>query len=254
MNNHQPIAPNPNSMLRAERVSRTYADGSVTALDDVSLDVLRGQYVAIMGPSGSGKSTLLNLLGALDRPTAGEIYFENQPLSLWSNLDEFRSQKLGFVFQSFYLLPTLTALENVQIPMFEGTLPPAERVSRAKELLEAVGMSHRANHMPLKLSVGERQRVAIARSLANKPALLLADEPTGNLDSRSGAAVLDLFDELHQKHGMTIVVITHGFEVADRAERVIWIRDGHVLQDGESHEPPAELDSIRAPSQRVAKT
>jgi putative ABC transport system ATP-binding protein len=138
--------------------------------------------------------------------------------------------------------------------MFEGTLPPAERVKRAKELLEAVGMSHRADHMPMKLSVGERQRVAIARSLANQPALLLADEPTGNLDSRSGASVLDLFDELHQKLGMTIVVITHGFEVADRAERVIWIRDGHVLQDGESHEPPKELDSFRAPSQRAART
>jgi putative ABC transport system ATP-binding protein len=238
-------SPNPNSLLRAERVSRTYSDGSVTALDDVSLDILRGQYVAIMGPSGSGKSTLLNLLGALDRPTSGEIYFENQPLSSWRNLDEFRSQKLGFVFQSFYLLPTLTAVENVQIPMFETTLPATERVKRAHELLDAVGMSHRANHMPLKLSVGERQRVAIARSLANKPSLLLADEPTGNLDSRSGAAVLDLFDELHRQRGMTVVVITHGMEVADRAERVIWIRDGHVLQDGESHEPPVEMDSFR---------
>ena len=254
MNNHQPAAANPSSVLRAERVSRTYSDGSVTALDDVSLDVLRGQYVAIMGPSGSGKSTLLNLLGALDRPTTGEIYFENQPLSAWKNLDEFRSQKLGFVFQSFFLLPTLTALENVQIPMFEGTLPLSERVARAKELLEAVGMSHRASHLPMTLSVGERQRVAIARSLANNPALLLADEPTGNLDSRSGAAVLDLFDELHQQRGMTLVVITHGAEVADRAERVVWIRDGHVLQDGESHQPPAEFDSFRAHPKHPAKT
>ena len=218
----------------------------------MSLDILKGQYAAIMGPSGSGKSTLLNLLGALDRPSSGEIYFENQPLSSWKNLDEFRSQKLGFVFQSFYLLPTLTALENVQIPMFETRVPPAARIERAKELLEAVGMSHRANHLPLKLSVGERQRVAIARALANRPALLLADEPTGNLDSRSGAAVLDLFDDLHQKHGMTLVVITHGMEVADRAERVIWIRDGHVLQDGESHQPPAELDTFRSHSSRGA--
>jgi putative ABC transport system ATP-binding protein len=251
---HPPDAPNPNSVLRADRISRTYDDGSVTALDAVSLDILRGQYVAIMGPSGSGKSTLLNLLGALDRPTAGEIYFENRPLSQWHDLDGFRSQKLGFVFQSFYLLPTLTALENVQVPMFETSVPRRQRIERAKELLEAVGMSHRMNHLPLKLSVGERQRVAIARSLANHPTLLLADEPTGNLDSRSGAAVLDLFDELHQQHGMTIVVITHGMEVADRAERIIWIRDGHVLQDGESHEPPAELDSFRSHPKRVAKT
>ena len=241
---------NSNSLLRAERISRTYSDGSVKALEDVSLEILRGQYVAIMGPSGSGKSTLLNLLGALDKPTSGEIYFEDQPLSSWKNLDEFRSKKLGFVFQSFYLLPTLTAVENVQIPMFEGTLPPAERVKKAKELLEAVGMSHRADHLPLKLSVGERQRVAIARSLANEPALLLADEPTGNLDSRSGASVLDLFDELHRQRGMTVVVITHGMEVADRAERVIWIRDGRILQDGESHEPPVEMDSFRAHAKR----
>jgi putative ABC transport system ATP-binding protein len=169
-------------------------------------------------------------------------------------LDEFRSQKLGFVFQSFYLLPTLTALENVQIPMFETSLPAAQRVDRAKELLNAVGMSHRANHLPLKLSVGERQRVAIARSLANNPSLLLADEPTGNLDSRSGASVLDLFDELHRQRGMTLVVITHGMEVADRAERVVWIRDGQVLQDGESHEPPAALDSFRMHAKREART
>lgn len=250
----QPVTANPDSVLRAENVSRTYDDGSVTALDHVSLDIHRGQYVAIMGPSGSGKSTLLNLLGALDRPSSGEIYFENQPLSQWRNLDEFRAHKLGFVFQSFYLLPTLTVLENVQVPMFETALPRRQRVERAKELIEAVGMSHRLNHLPLKLSVGERQRVAIARALANRPALLLADEPTGNLDSRSGSAVLDLFDELHQQHGMTIVVITHGMEVADRAERIIWIRDGHVLQDGESHEPPAELDVFRSHAKRVAKT
>jgi putative ABC transport system ATP-binding protein len=253
MNNQESTSSTtPSSVLRAEHISRTYSDGSVKALDDVSLEILKGQYVAIMGPSGSGKSTLLNLLGALDRPTSGEIYFENQPLSGWKNLDEFRSQKLGFVFQSFYLLPTLTALENVQIPMFEGTLPLPKRIERAKELLDAVGMSHRANHMPLKLSVGERQRVAIARSLANNPALLLADEPTGNLDSRSGAAVLDLFDDLHTKQGVTLVVITHGMEVADRAERIIWIRDGHVLKDGESHEPPEELDSFRARAKRGA--
>lgn len=216
-------------LLRVEELTRTYDDGEVKALDHVSLEIRRGEYVAIMGPSGSGKSTLLNLLGALDRPTSGEIYFEGVPLSQLKNLDEFRSRKIGFVFQSFYLLPTLTALENVQIPMFEGTLPPAERAAKARKLLESVGMSHRAHHLPNKLSVGERQRVAIARSLANDPSLLLADEPTGNLDSRNGAEVLDLFDHLHRNLGMTLVIITHSNEVAERAERTIWIRDGHVM-------------------------
>src|SRR5579871_6382659 len=145
-------------ILRVDRVGRTYADGSVTALKEVSLEIRRGEYVAIMGPSGSGKSTLLNLLGTLDRPTTGELYFEDQPLSRLPDLDGFRSRKIGFVFQSFYLLPTLTAVENVQIPMFETSLPAAARAKRAAELLGQVGMTHRANHLPMKLSVGERQR------------------------------------------------------------------------------------------------
>jgi putative ABC transport system ATP-binding protein len=219
------------AVLRVDHVSRTYPDGAVTALEDVSLEIRRGEYVAIMGPSGSGKSTLLNLLGTLDRPTSGEIYFEDQPLSRLRDLDGFRSKKIGFVFQSFYLLPTLTAVENVQIPMFETSLPAPVRARRAAELLGQVGMSHRANHLPMKLSVGERQRVAIARALANEPQLLLADEPTGNLDSHSGADVLDLFDNLHRERGVTIVVITHSMEVAERAERIVWIRDGHLSEE-----------------------
>jgi putative ABC transport system ATP-binding protein len=222
------------SVLKVENVSRVYADGEVTALADVSLEINRGEYVAIMGPSGSGKSTLLNLLGALDRPTTGEIYFEGQPLSKLADLDRFRSQKLGFVFQSFYLLPTLTAVENVQVPMFETKMNGKERIARANELLSAVGMSHRANHLPAKLSVGERQRVAIARSLANEPSMLLADEPTGNLDSKSGNDVLALFDGLHRDHQMTLVVITHSAEVARRAERIVSIRDGRIVSDESS--------------------
>ena len=161
---------------------------------------------------------------------AAKSIFEEQPLSALRDLDKFRSQKIGFVFQSFYLLPTLTAVENVQIPMFEGPLRAAARAKRAAELLEAVGMSHRAKHLPMQLSVGERQRVAIARSLANNPQMLLADEPTGNLDSRSGAGVLELFDQLHRERGMTLIVITHSLEVAERAERIIWIRDGHIAE------------------------
>jgi putative ABC transport system ATP-binding protein len=215
-------------LLRVETVSRTYDDGDVHALDNVSLSVRRGEYLAIMGPSGSGKSTLLNLLGALDRPTRGEIYYAGEPLSHIANLDRFRARTLGFVFQSFYLLPTLTALENVQIPMFEGPLPARQRAERAAELLNMVGLSPRARHLPAKLSVGERQRVAIARALANDPQLLLADEPTGNLDSAAGGTVLDLFDRLHREQGLTLIVITHGQEVAARAERTVWIRDGHL--------------------------
>jgi ABC-type lipoprotein export system ATPase subunit len=216
--------------LMVENASRLYDDGSVRALADVSLTVGRGEYLAIMGPSGSGKSTLLNLLGALDRPTTGEVYFEGQPLRNVSNLDHFRASTLGFIFQSFHLLPTLTALENVQIPMFESALRSRARVEKAAKLLDSVGLSDRAGHLPQKLSVGERQRVAIARALANDPKLILADEPTGNLDSASGNMILDLFDLLHQKQGLTLVMITHDPHVAGRAQRTVWIRDGR-LQD-----------------------
>ena len=228
MSNSQP----PTSILRAEHISRIYPDGEVTALVDVSLNILRGEYVAIMGPSGSGKSTLLNLLGALDRPTEGEVYFEDEAMSSCPRLDRIRSRKIGFVFQSFYLLPTLTALENVQIPMFECRTTSREREARAHELLAAVGLGHRERHLPSQLSVGQRQRVAIARALANSPPLLLADEPTGNLDSRAGAEVLALFDQLQQERGLTLVVITHSQEVADRAGRVLHILDGRLLPCG----------------------
>lgn len=215
-------------LLQVVRVSRTYDDGSVQALTDVSLSISRGEYLAIMGPSGSGKSTLLHLLGTLDQPTSGDIIFEGRPINELSDPDRFRASTLGFVFQSFYLLPTLTALENVQIPMFESALGARQRAEKAAALLSLVGMSHRSSHLPAKLSVGERQRVAIARALANDPKLLLADEPTGNLDTPSGNVVLDLFDRLHRERGLTLVVITHDDQVAARAERTIWIRDGRV--------------------------
>jgi putative ABC transport system ATP-binding protein len=215
-------------MISVVNVSRTYDDGTVQALANVSLAIQQGEYLAIMGPSGSGKSTLLNLLGALDHPTSGEVVFQGQPMNRLANLDHFRASTLGFVFQSFYLLPTLTALENVQIPMFESSLGRRQRVEKASELLALVGMSHRSKHLPSKLSVGERQRVAVARALANDPKLLLADEPTGNLDSPSGKVVLDLFDRLHRERGLTLVVITHDAQVAARAQRTVWIRDGKI--------------------------
>jgi putative ABC transport system ATP-binding protein len=221
-------------LLRTEGLTKTYPDGRVNALIDVSLGIRQGEYLAIMGPSGSGKSTLLNLLGALDQPTAGDVYFEGRPLRELGDLDRFRSEKIGFVFQSFYLLPTLTALENVQIPMFEGRLGAAARARKAGELLESVGMSHRETHLPAQLSVGERQRVAIARALANDPVLLLADEPTGNLDSHTAAEVLALFASLHRKRGMALAVVTHSHEVAERAQRVIRLRDGRLIENGSS--------------------
>ncbi len=216
------------ALLGAHDVSKTYPDGQVHALTQVTFTVDRGEYVAIMGPSGSGKSTLLHLLGALDLPDSGEVRFENQPLAVWGSLDRFRSQKIGFVFQAFYLLPTLTALENVQLPMFEGRLSRARREARAEELLDFVGLASRRHHRPGQLSVGQRQRVAVARALANDPPIVLADEPTGNLDSDTAAELLDLFQRLRQERGLTLVLITHSAEVARQADRIVVLRDGRI--------------------------
>jgi len=214
-------------ILRATDLVRTYSDGDVRALRGVSLSVRPKESVAIVGPSGCGKSTLLHLLGGLDRPTSGEVFYEGKALSTL-DLDDFRAREVGFVFQSFYLLPTLTAQENVQVPMFEAAGPRAERVERAARLLDEVGLSHRRNQRPQKLSVGERQRVAIARALANEPKLLLADEPTGNLDSVNQAEVLQLLGRLREERGLTLVVVTHSPDVAGAADRVIRMRDGKI--------------------------
>ncbi len=218
-------------LLRMESIGREYPDGNVTALADINLTIDVGEYVAIMGPSGSGKSTLLNILGTLDRPTSGEVYFRGDPISAMKDTDRIRSRQIGFIFQSFLLLPTLSSVQNVQVPMFEGPLPAAGRQQKALELLDLVGMQHRADHRPNQLSVGERQRVAIARALANDPSLLLADEPTGNLDSRTGEAILNLFDGLHRERGLTLIVVTHSNDVGERAERLIRISDGKVVED-----------------------
>jgi ABC-type lipoprotein export system ATPase subunit len=225
--NESPVKPSP--LLRAEGLTKTYPDGEVQALRGVSLDVERNEAVAIMGPSGCGKSTLLHLLGGLDRPTGGEIYFRGTPLSRIDR-DQYRAREIGFVFQSFHVLGTLSAVENVQVPMFETMLGRRQRVERAEALIEQVGLAHRRNHRPMHLSVGERQRVAIARALANEPTLLLADEPTGNLDSRSQNEVLQLLDDLRQRQGLTLIIITHSPEVAAAAQRVIQMRDGRVLE------------------------
>lgn len=218
-------------ILEAVNVGRHYPDGQVRALQNVDLSIPRGQFLAITGPSGSGKSTLLYLLGAVDEPTSGEIRFEGCPLRSIPDKAALRAGKIGFIFQSFLLLPTLTALENVQLPMFEGKLCARERSNRAASLLASVGMGHRADHIPAALSVGERQRVAIARALANDPVLLLADEPTGNLDSARSREILDLLSALHRERRVTIVIAGHNAEIAARAERILDLRDGRIVHD-----------------------
>ncbi len=224
-------ATNDEPLLCCKHVSKHYDDGDVAAIVELDLAIMPGEYVAVMGPSGCGKSTLLNMLGALDLPTSGEVYFEGQPLSGLRTVDRLRAEKIGFVFQAFHLLPTLTAIENVQLPMFETALSARQRELKARELLDSVKMGHRRKHLPSKLSAGERQRVAIARALANDPILLLADEPTGNLDSRTGEEVMAMFDDMHRRRRMTLVVVTHSQEVADKSQRLIRMRDGRVVSD-----------------------
>lgn len=224
----------PNRMFEVHNASKVYRDGQVRALDSVSLSIEEGEFVAIMGPSGCGKSTLLNMIGALDLPTEGDIFFRGKSLSKLASLDQLRAREIGFVFQSFYLLPNLTAEENVQLPMFEGKLPSDERAKRAKELLARVGLADRASHLPNQLSNGQKQRVAIARALANDPAAVLADEPTGALDSKSGAEVMQLLVKLNLEHGTTLVVVTHDQSIADQSRRVVRMLDGRIAEFNQS--------------------
>jgi putative ABC transport system ATP-binding protein len=208
------------------------AGEAVHAVRGVSLDIMEGQYVAIVGPSGCGKSTLLNLLGAIDRPTAGSVVIRGVEVGAMPDRQatRFRLLNIGFVFQRFYLMPTLTARENVELPMAEAKVPVTGRRERARELLSYVGLTHRERHRPSQLSGGEQQRVAIARALANRPALLLADEPTGELDATTGAEMIALFRRLNAD-GTTLVVVTHDEELAAAAGRVIHMRDGVVVGD-----------------------
>lgn len=217
-------------LVESIRVTRHFVDGQVTALKDVSLTIDEGEYVALVGQSGCGKSTLLNLLGGLDSPTTGSIRFRDRDLADFGDPARFRSSQLGFVFQSFHLISVLTAEQNVQMPMFETAMGPAARKERARELLARVGLTHRARHRPQKLSVGERQRVAIARALANRPSLLLADEPTGNLDSVTAESIFSLFDSLNQE-GMTLLLVTHDPLLAARARRTLTLHDGQLISD-----------------------
>ncbi|MCA6270885.1 MAG: ABC transporter ATP-binding protein [Phenylobacterium sp.] len=221
-------------MIRIEDLTKTYVMGeeTVTALDGVSLSIARGESIAIIGPSGSGKSTLMNILGGLDRPSRGRYRFEGEEVARFSDdqLADFRNRRIGFVFQSFQLLPRLSALQNVELPMVYAGASPRARRERAAELLERVGLGSRMRHRPNQLSGGQQQRVAIARSLANQPDLLLADEPTGALDSATGVEVLGLFQKLNTE-GLTVVLVTHDRGVADAARRRIAFRDGRVIED-----------------------
>lgn len=221
-------------LLEAVDIHRDYAmaGDAVHALRGLSLSVAEGDYVAIVGPSGCGKSTLLNLLGALDRPSRGAVRVRGQDVAQLNDraATDFRLRSVGFVFQRFHLLPMLTAAENVALPMAEAGVPARERLARAAELLAYVGLGGRTAHRPTQLSGGEQQRVAIARALANKPALMLADEPTGELDARTGAEIIALFEQLN-RDGTTLVVVTHDEELAQAARRVVHMKDGAIVRD-----------------------
>jgi ABC-type lipoprotein export system ATPase subunit len=218
-------------VVETRALTKVYGDGEVRALDGVDIVVMRGELIALVGPSGSGKSTLLNMLGALDRPSSGEVIINGTPLSQVHDLDHFRGQTVGFIFQTHNLIPTLTARENVEVPMYEAHLSGRQRRERALELLELVGLARRAGHLPNQLSGGERQRVAIARALANRPAILLADEPTGNLDTANTSEIMRLLTSLNRTQDTTLLVVTHNPEIAAMAQRVITFRDGKVQSD-----------------------
>ncbi len=220
-------------MIATENLTKIYTDGApVQALDNVTLEIAAGEFVAITGPSGSGKSTLLNLIGTLDRPTSGRVVVDGVDVStLRGNaLADFRRERIGFVFQMFHLVPTLTALENVMLPLIPYRRGLKFRLEeRARELLEAVGLGDRLHHLPGQLSGGEQQRVAIARALINTPKVILADEPTGNLDSRAGAEIVALLRQLNREREVTVLVATHNEAVAQAADRIIRLRDGRVI-------------------------
>ncbi|MFH1623044.1 MAG: ABC transporter ATP-binding protein [Candidatus Aenigmatarchaeota archaeon] len=223
------------TVIELDGVGKTYMmdEVAVHALKNVDLKIKRREFVAIMGPSGSGKSTLLHMVGVLDRPTAGRVRLDGMNISELDDaqLSRLRGRKIGFIFQFFNLHPTLTARENVELPMLILERGRDERAKRSAELLKMVGMENRMNHLPSQLSGGERQRVAVCRALANDPPLLLADEPTGNLDSKSGEEVMDLLSGLVKEKKVTVVMVTHDNHIADRAERLVVLKDGEIVED-----------------------
>jgi putative ABC transport system ATP-binding protein len=238
MTNHK------SSIIQLENIFKIYGSGEteVKALNDVNLVIHEGEYCSIMGPSGSGKSTAMNIIGCLDRPTSGHYYLDNLDVAQMndSELAHIRNKKIGFVFQQFHLLSQLSALENVMLPMVYANVDSGERRDRAAEALKRVGLEKRINNKPNQLSGGQQQRVAIARAIVNRPVLLLADEPTGALDSRTTQEVLDIFTELNST-GITVVMVTHEPDVARQTQRIVWFRDGQVVH---SHLTPADLTQM----------
>lgn len=221
-------------MIKVSQLTKIYQSGEVkvVALDNVSFEVERGDFVAIMGPSGSGKSTLMHILGALDVPTSGKYWLDGE---LIANLDddqlaEIRNKKVGFIFQAYNLLPRISALKNVMIPMIYAGIPLEKRIKRAKKLLQMVGLGNRINHTPAQLSGGQQQRVAIARALSMNPSIILADEPTGNIDSKQTKEIMKIFQDLNKK-GHTLIMITHELGLAEYAQRIIYLRDGRIVKD-----------------------
>lgn len=224
-----PSAPvNQTTILRAENLELLFDDGQTRALNGLNVEIIEGEFVAIVGPSGCGKSSLLNLIGTLDTPTAGDIYFRSQPYSAIRDLSLFRRQNIGFIFQSFNLLPTLSAIDNVLVPTIGVPGSASDNMERARALLTRLGLEKRLDHFPGKLSGGERQRVAIARALINDPDIILADEPTGSLDSVNATQVLEVIDSIRKEKELTVVMVTHDRSVSARADRIIRMRDGKI--------------------------
>ena len=234
-------AGNGDAVIRLEHVSRVYQVGEsvVRALDDVSLAIVRGEFVAIMGPSGSGKSTMLNVLGCLDTPTSGSYVLDGEPVERLSEdrLAEVRQKRIGFIFQSYHLVARMTAARNVELPLIFADVEPRVRRDRVRVAIEAVGLAHRIHHRPDQLSGGERQRVAIARAMVMEPSILLADEPTGNLDTRSGAEIVALIERLNVA-GLTVVLVSHDPGVAAHARRVLHMRDGVIVEESTNSASP----------------
>ncbi len=240
LNQESPVLNGGRSIVRIEELTKIYDLGEVKvpALAGVSIDIKEGSYVAIMGPSGSGKSTMLNILGCLDQPTSGRYFLGEQDVSLMSDsaLSEVRGQRIGFIFQSYNLIPQLDVVENIHVPLFYQGKQLSSARKRCEELADLVGLGDRLDHRPLQLSGGQQQRVAVARSLVNDPLMILADEPTGNLDSKTGLEILELLDRL-RADGKTIIMVTHDEEVAERADRVIRLMDGLVDRDEINQRP-----------------